>query len=131
LVLAFILALGCQLRHKATCRGGGCLTCHSHYVRVRLSGSPFGISSAPRVVRGVGQKTPYWPVKALRWRQHAQSWRLIPARSTAAAWPSRRSNPAAGARRRSNARYYGKRSGCPPYSGDYADYFRHLHGTKA
>src|SRR4029450_4240514 len=24
--------------HKATCRGGGCLTRHSHYVRVRLGG---------------------------------------------------------------------------------------------
>jgi hypothetical protein len=34
-VIAFILALGFQLRHKATCRGGGCLTRHSHYVRVR------------------------------------------------------------------------------------------------
>jgi hypothetical protein len=36
LVLAFLLALGFQLRHKATCHGGGCLTRHSHYVRVRL-----------------------------------------------------------------------------------------------
>jgi hypothetical protein len=36
LVIAFILALGFQLRHKATCRGGACLTRHSHYVRVRL-----------------------------------------------------------------------------------------------
>jgi hypothetical protein len=36
LVIAFLLALGFQLRHKATCRGGGCLTRHSHYVRVRL-----------------------------------------------------------------------------------------------
>jgi len=36
LVIAFILALGFQLRHKATCRGGGCLTRHSHDVRVRL-----------------------------------------------------------------------------------------------
>jgi hypothetical protein len=35
-VLAFLLALGLQLKHKATCRGGGCLTRHSHYVRVRL-----------------------------------------------------------------------------------------------
>src|SRR5262249_30282108 len=35
-VLAFVLALGFQLAHKATCRGGGCLTRHSHYVRVRL-----------------------------------------------------------------------------------------------
>src|SRR5712664_1995897 len=37
-VCAFLLALGFQLAHKATCRGGGCLTRHSHYVRVRLGG---------------------------------------------------------------------------------------------
>src|SRR5712691_3535982 len=37
-VLAFLLALGFQLKHKATCRGGGCLTRHSHYIRVRLGG---------------------------------------------------------------------------------------------
>jgi hypothetical protein len=36
LVVAFILSLGLQLKHKATCRGGGRLTRHSHYVRVRL-----------------------------------------------------------------------------------------------
>src|SRR5438093_947412 len=37
-VLAFVLSLGLQLKHKATCGGGGCLTRHSHYVRVRLGG---------------------------------------------------------------------------------------------
>ena len=37
-VIAFILSLGFQLKHKAMCRGGGCLTRHSHYLRVRLSG---------------------------------------------------------------------------------------------
>jgi hypothetical protein len=37
-VLAFILSLGFQLTHKATCSGGGGLTRHSHYVRVRLGG---------------------------------------------------------------------------------------------
>jgi hypothetical protein len=37
-VLAFVLSLGLQLKHKATCRGGGCLTRHSHYVRARLGG---------------------------------------------------------------------------------------------
>src|SRR4029453_14128723 len=37
-VFAFLLALGFQLKHKATCSGGGCLTRHSHYVRVRLGG---------------------------------------------------------------------------------------------
>src|SRR5437899_3125889 len=38
LVMAFLLSLGFQLTHKATCRGGGCLTRHSYYVRVRLGG---------------------------------------------------------------------------------------------
>ena len=38
LVMAFILSLGFQLKHKATCSGGGCLTRHSHYARVRLGG---------------------------------------------------------------------------------------------
>jgi hypothetical protein len=36
-VLAFLLALGFQLKHKATCGGGG-LTRHSHDVRIRLGG---------------------------------------------------------------------------------------------
>src|SRR5256712_4291312 len=39
-VWAFLLSLGFQLKHKATCRGGGCLTRHSHYVRVHLGGVP-------------------------------------------------------------------------------------------
>src|ERR671923_2165728 len=37
-ILAFVMALGFQLKHKATCSGGGCLTRHSHYARVRLGG---------------------------------------------------------------------------------------------
>jgi hypothetical protein len=37
-VIAFILSLGFQLKHKATCYGGECLTRHSHYVRVRPGG---------------------------------------------------------------------------------------------
>jgi hypothetical protein len=37
-VLAFLLALGFQLAHKSTCRGGRGLTRHSHYARVRLGG---------------------------------------------------------------------------------------------
>src|SRR5437773_665530 len=37
-VMAFLLSLGFQLAHKATCHGGGCLTHHSHYMRVRLGG---------------------------------------------------------------------------------------------
>jgi hypothetical protein len=37
-VCAFLLAPGFQFAHKATGRGGGCLTRHSHYIRVRLGG---------------------------------------------------------------------------------------------
>jgi hypothetical protein len=37
-VLAFLLALGFQLKHQATYHGGGCLTRHSHDARVRLGG---------------------------------------------------------------------------------------------
>src|SRR5437868_11909485 len=37
-VLAFILSLGFQLLHKASCSEGGGLTRHSHYTRVRLGG---------------------------------------------------------------------------------------------
>jgi hypothetical protein len=37
-VFAFILSIGLQLKHRATCDGGGCLTRHSHYGRVRLGG---------------------------------------------------------------------------------------------
>src|SRR5881392_1516984 len=37
-VRAFLLSLGFQLTHKASCSSGGCLTRHSHYLRVRLGG---------------------------------------------------------------------------------------------
>src|SRR5712664_215206 len=37
-VLAFLLALGFPLLHKASCSEGGCLTRHSHYARIRLGG---------------------------------------------------------------------------------------------
>ena len=37
-VLAFLLSLGFQLLHKASCSAGGRLTRHSHYARVRLGG---------------------------------------------------------------------------------------------
>src|SRR5882724_2678649 len=39
-VIAFLLALGFQLKHQATCGGGGTFTRHSHYIRVRLNGVP-------------------------------------------------------------------------------------------
>ena len=38
LVMAFILSIGFQLKHKATCHRDGCLTRHSHYLRSRLGG---------------------------------------------------------------------------------------------
>jgi hypothetical protein len=49
-ILTFLLALGFQLKHKATC-GGGCLTRYSPYMRVRLGASPFGGFRARRAER--------------------------------------------------------------------------------
>jgi hypothetical protein len=37
-VLAFILSIGFQLAHQGSCKGGGCMTRHSHYIRIRLDG---------------------------------------------------------------------------------------------
>jgi hypothetical protein len=37
-VLACVLSLGVQRKHKAPCRGDGCRTRHAHYVRVRVGG---------------------------------------------------------------------------------------------
>ena len=37
-VCAFLLALGVQLAHQATWSGGGGLSRHAHYVRIRLGG---------------------------------------------------------------------------------------------
>ena len=37
-VLAFLLSLGFQLLHKASCSEGGSLTRHSHSARIRLGG---------------------------------------------------------------------------------------------
>ena len=37
-VLAFLLSIGFQLFHKASCNAGNRLTRHSHYARVRLGG---------------------------------------------------------------------------------------------
>ena len=34
-VLAFLLALGFQLKHRATCDGGGCLTRHLSFPFIR------------------------------------------------------------------------------------------------
>jgi hypothetical protein len=44
-VCAFLLSIGFQLQHKATCSGGGCLTRHSHYLRVRLAASVHDVQS--------------------------------------------------------------------------------------
>jgi hypothetical protein len=39
-VMAFVMAIGFALKHKASCCGGWRLTRHSQYVRVRLAGVP-------------------------------------------------------------------------------------------
>src|SRR3989454_6411480 len=64
-VLAFLLALGFQLAHKATCRGGRCLTRHSHDVRVRLGGLSIWRVQSP-TCRAVFTVLPHF---VLRYRQ--------------------------------------------------------------
>ena len=39
-IVAFIMSIGLQLKHKPGCTGGFSLTRHSHYERVRLNGVP-------------------------------------------------------------------------------------------
>ena len=64
-VLAFLLALGFQLAPKATCRGGGCLTRHSHDARVRLGGLTMWRVQCP-TCRAVFTVLPHF---VLRYRQ--------------------------------------------------------------
>src|SRR5262245_28516011 len=64
-VLAFLLSLGFQLTHKATCSGGGSLTRHSHYVRVRLGGLTIWRLQCT-ACRAVFTVLPHW---VLRYRQ--------------------------------------------------------------
>src|SRR3989442_9264225 len=66
-VLAFLLSLGFQLLHKASCSEGGSLTRHSHYARFRLGGlticsnsnfgdqpvSTCGWRSSPRIMKSI------------------------------------------------------------------------------
>src|SRR6266699_2952815 len=54
-VLAFLLALGFQLLHKASCSEGGGLTRHSHYARVRLGGLNIWPMALYRVICAFGQ----------------------------------------------------------------------------
>jgi hypothetical protein len=64
-VIAFILSLGFQLKHKATCGGGRRLTRHSHYVRGRLGGVPIWRIQCTRC-RAVFTVLPHF---VLRYRQ--------------------------------------------------------------
>jgi hypothetical protein len=64
-VLAFLLALGFPLAHTATCRGGGCLTRHSPYARVRLGGLTIWRVQCP-TCRAVFPVLPHF---VLRYRQ--------------------------------------------------------------
>jgi hypothetical protein len=64
-VIAFILSLGFQLQHKATCGGRRSLTRHSHYVRGRLGGVPIWRIQCTRC-RAVFTVLPHF---VLRYRQ--------------------------------------------------------------
>jgi hypothetical protein len=64
-VLAFLLALGFQLLHKASCSEGGSLTRHSHYARLRLGGLTIWRVQCP-TCRAVFTVLPHF---VLRYRQ--------------------------------------------------------------
>ena len=64
-VLAFILSIGFQLKHQATCSGRGSLTRHSHYTRVRLGGLTLWRLQCT-TCRAVFTVLPHW---VLRYRQ--------------------------------------------------------------
>jgi hypothetical protein len=64
-VLAFLLSIGFQLKHQATCSGRGSLTRHSHYARVRLGGLTLWRLQCT-TCRAVFTVLPHW---VLRYRQ--------------------------------------------------------------
>jgi hypothetical protein len=64
-ILAFVLSIGFQLKHQATCSGRGSLTRHSHYARVRLGGLTLWRLQCT-TCRAVFTVLPHW---VLRYRQ--------------------------------------------------------------
>jgi len=56
-ILAFVMSLGFQLKHKATCNGDGCLTRHSHYLRVRLGGITIWLVQCTRCKAVIGRQS--------------------------------------------------------------------------
>src|SRR4029450_10241778 len=64
-ILAFVLSIGFQLKHQATCRGRGSLTRHSHSARVRLGGLTLWRLQCT-TCRAVFTVLPHW---VLRYRQ--------------------------------------------------------------
>ena len=73
-VLAFLLALGFQLTHKASCSGGGGLTRHSHYARVRLGGLTIWRIQCT-ACKAVFTVLPHF---VLRYRQMRRRWPVMP-----------------------------------------------------
>ena len=67
-VCPFLLSLGFQRAHKATCQGGGCLTRHSHYLRVRLGGVTIWRSQCTKC-RAVFTVLPHFVIDKESWFQ--------------------------------------------------------------
>src|SRR5262245_47242771 len=65
IVLAFILSIGFQLKHQATCSARGSLTRHSPYTRVRVGGLTLWRPQCT-TCRAVCTGLPHW---VLRYRQ--------------------------------------------------------------
>jgi hypothetical protein len=96
-VLAFVLSLGFQLKHKATCSGSGYLTRHSHYVRIRLSGMIIWrlqcttckavFTILPHFVLRYRSCDRRWPVR-LSWLHTAASvWSSVQSFAVSPRWP--------------------------------------------
>jgi hypothetical protein len=97
-VIAFIFALGFQLRHKATCRGGGGLTRHSHYVRGQLGGVTIWrlqcttcrvvFTVCPISSSAIVRCALIWPVMPCEPCMGALAWNSVPSSAISPPWPS-------------------------------------------
>ena len=65
LVLAFILSIGFQLKHTATCHGGGCLTPHWHLDYTEDASAAAFTQSYGEFQRAASQQEPSYRVKGV------------------------------------------------------------------
>src|SRR5882724_4135197 len=86
-VFAFLLSLGFQLKHKATCGGGGCLTRHSHYVRLRLGGVTIWRLQCT-TCKAVFTVLPHFVLRSRQMSEGAMRWSHTCFTTNSLYWPS-------------------------------------------